>query len=127
MKKIYTLLFNYLSLLFLEFVFLMLSYKSVETSSILNILLEMIPISCLITITTSLFKEKINKILMIILYSFLGIWYNIYFVFNSIFDTQFSLSVFTISDQALTFKKSVILEILKHFYLQITNYYLSIL
>ena len=116
MKKIYTLLFNYLSLLFLEFVFLMLSYKSVETSSILNILLEMIPISCLITITTSLFKEKINKILMIILYSFLGIWYNIYFVFNSIFDTQFSLSVFTISDQALTFKKSVILEILKHFY-----------
>lgn len=116
MKKLYTLLFNYLSLLFLEYIFMMLSFTSIETSSMLNVILFMIPVSILMTIITSLFNEKTNKIITYIIFSILGFWYNVYYIFNAIFDTQFSLSVLKLSDQGLKFVKSGLIEIANHFY-----------
>lgn len=116
MKKLYTLLFNYLSLLFLEYIFMMLSFTSIETSSMLNVILFMIPVSILLTIITSLFNEKTNKIITYIIFSILGFWYNVYYIFNAIFDTQFSLSVLKLSDQGLKFAKSGLIEIANHFY-----------
>lgn len=116
MKKLYTLLFNYLSLLFLEYIFMMLSFTSIETSSMLNVILFMIPVSILMTIITSLFNEKTNKIITYIIFSILGFWYNVYYIFNAIFDTQFSLSVLKLSDQGLKFAKSGLIEIANHFY-----------
>ena len=64
MKKIFTYIFNYLSSIFMELIFIILSFSSININSILNIILFMIPISILLTIITSLFNEKTNKILI---------------------------------------------------------------
>ena len=86
MKKFYLFLFNYGVLLLLEFIYGILTFDNFSRSTIINIILFMIPISLIITIITSLFNEKVNKIITYVIYGILGIWYNIYFVFEKIFD-----------------------------------------
>lgn len=95
---------------------MMLSYSSVETSSILNVMLFMIPVSVIMSVISSLFDNKTNRIITLIIFGILGFWYNVYYVFNAIFDTQFSLAVIKLSDQGLKFAKSGFQEIVKHFY-----------
>lgn len=116
MKKIYLFLFYYFSLIFLEFIFAILSYDSILRTSIINILLFMLPISGLLTIITSIFNDIANKKIAYVLFAILGFWYNLYYVFNAIFDTQFSLSVLKLSDQGLKFAKTGIICVLQHFY-----------
>ena len=116
MKKFYLFLFNYGVLLLLEFIYGILTFDNFSRSTIINIILFMIPISLIITIITSLFNEKVNKIITFVIYGFLGIWYNIYFVFEKIFDSFFSLSVFKLSDQGLKFVGNGISGIFKNIY-----------
>lgn len=116
MKKFYLFLFNYGVLLLLEFIYGILTFDNFSRSTIINIILFMIPISLIITLITSLFNEKVNKIITFVIYGFLGIWYNIYFVFEKIFDSFFSLSVFKLSDQGLKFAGNGISGIFKNIY-----------
>ena len=116
MKKFYLFLFNYGVLLLLEFIYGILTFDNFSRSTIINIILFMIPISLIITIITSLFNEKVNKIITYVIYGILGIWYNIYFVFEKIFDSFFSLSVFKLSDQGLKFAGNGISGIFKNIY-----------
>lgn len=114
MKKFYLFLFNYGCLLFLEFIYAILTFDSFAKSSIINIIVFMLPVALLITFLTSLFKRKANFIITICFYSILALWYNIYFVFEKIFDSFFSLSIFSLSDQGLQFVGNGILGILKN-------------
>ena len=66
MKKFYLFLFNYGVLLLLEFIYGILTFDNFSRSTIINIILFMIPISLIITIITSLFNEKVNKIKKIV-------------------------------------------------------------
>lgn len=116
MKKFYLFLFNYGILLLLEFIYGILTFENFSRSSIINVILFMLPIAIIITIITSLFKEKVNKIITYLIYGILGIWYNIYFVFEKIFDSFFSLSVFKLSDQGLKFASNGVFGVLKNIY-----------
>ncbi len=116
MKKIFTYIFNYLSLVFMELIFMLLSFPSININSFVNIILFMIPISILLTIITSLFKEKTNKILTFIIFFIISFWYSLYYTFNAIFNTQFSLAVLKLSNQGLQFINMGLKEILKNIY-----------
>ena len=116
MKKIFTYIFNYLSLVFMELMFMVLSFPSININSFLNIMLFMIPISIILTIITNLFKEKTNKILTFIIFFILSFWYSLYYIFNAIFNTQFSLSVLKLSNQGLQFIDMGLKEIFKNIY-----------
>lgn len=116
MKKIFTYIFNYLGLVFMELIFMILSYHSININSFINIMLFMIPISIILTVITSLFKEKTNKILTFITFFILGFWYSLYYIFNAIFNTQFSLAVLKLSNQGFQFINMGLKEILKNIY-----------
>lgn len=116
MKKIFTYIFNYLSLVFMELIFMILSFSSININSFINIMLFMIPISIILTIITSLFKEKTNKILTFIIFFILSFWYSLYYIFNAIFNTQFSLAVLKLSNQGFQFINMGLKEILKNIY-----------
>lgn len=116
MKKIFTYIFNYLSLVFMELIFMILSFSSININSFINIILFMIPISIILTVITSLFKEKTNKILTFIIFFILSFWYSLYYIFNAIFNTQFSLAVLKLSNQGFQFINMGLKEILKNIY-----------
>jgi len=116
MKKVYMYLFFYALILYSEFIFAMLTFDSFLKTSVINIMVFSFVISCLLTIICSLFKEKVNKIIAIVLFSIIGFWYNLYYIFETIFDSFFSLAVFKLSDQGLKFANNGIIAIITHFY-----------
>ena len=110
-KKIDLFLFYYGCLFLLEFGYMLLTFDTILRSSLINIILFLIPVAGVLTLITSLFNDRVNKILGI-----LGLWYNIYYVFEAIFDTFFSFAVFKLSDQGLKFASNAVVSILEHFY-----------
>lgn len=115
-KKIDLFLFYYGCLFLLEFSYMLLTFDTILRSSLINIILFLIPVAGVLTLITSLFKDRVNKILAIVIFGILGLWYNIYYVFEAIFDTFFSFAVFKLSDQGLKFASNAVVSILEHFY-----------
>ena len=67
--------FNFLAVLFLEFVFGFFMYDSYMRTSIINIIIFSLFSSTLITIVTSIFGKKTNKVLTYVIYGILFFWY----------------------------------------------------
>ncbi len=107
---------NFIFLLYLEFLYGLFTYSSYLRISIINIVLFTFINSIIVTILTSIFNSKVNKIMSIIIYSILPVWYSIYYIFNKVFKTTFSVSLFKISDQALKFGWNTLLSILQNSY-----------
>ena len=103
---------NFLFLLYFELIFKLLVFKNL--SNFLNILIYTLLISIIITFITNLFNEKINKILLFITYSIIPILFSIQLVFKNIFESFFSLSLLSLSDQVLDFKNEAISLILEN-------------
>lgn len=112
-KKLF---YNFILLLYLEFLYGLFTYSSYLRVSIINIVLFTIINSIIVTILTSIFNKKVNKTVSIIIYSILPIWYGVYYVFNKLFKTTFSVSLFKISDQAIKFGWNIVLATLQNFY-----------
>lgn len=110
------LIINTLFIIYLEFLYGILIYSEYLKNSIINILIFSLLVGTLITLITSLFKEKANKIINIIIYSLLGIIFNINFVFTRVFTTTFTFSLFTLVDQAIGFGGEAMEEILLNGY-----------
>lgn len=113
---IFRFLFYYGCLFLLEFSHMLLTFDSILRTSIFNVMLFLIPVAGILTIITSLFSEKINLIISVIIFGVLGLWYNIYYVFEAIFDSFFSFAVFKLSDQGLKFAGNAVISILEHLY-----------
>lgn len=116
MKKYKVYLINYGFFVYLEFIFALLTNDEYLRSSIFNVLIYLIPVSALFTLLTTIFKDKVNKILMYIGYTILGLWFSLEFVFKAVFKTSFSLSLFKLSDQVIGFGNETMLAILKNSY-----------
>ena len=106
-----------LSLLYYELIFHLFLYDSYLRSSIINIILFCIVNSFIVYLFTSVWSEKINKILSYITYSVLAIWYSLHYIFAELLESPFSLSLFALSDQAAQNSKNVIIGILENIHI----------
>ena len=105
-----------LSVVYLDLVFNIFTYDVYLKSSIINIFLFGVLNAGFITLITSIFSNKINKIITYVIYIFLGIWYSLYYVFYKVLVTPFSIALFRQTDQVLKFGKIVFLSVLKNSY-----------
>ena len=90
-KKIDLFLFYYGCLFLLEFGYMLLTFDTILRSSLINIILFLIPVAGVLTLITSLFNDRVNKILAIVIFGILGLWYNIYYVFEAIFNPRLNV------------------------------------
>ena len=102
-------LYVLLSLLYLDLVFNLFAYDTYLRSSIINIVLFAIVNAAFICILTSVFSEKVNKIMTYVIYVFLWFWYGLHYVFYKVFITPFSIALFRQTDQTLKFGKNIII------------------
>ena len=70
-------------------------------------------LSLFLSTVTKLFNEKINRKLSIGVLIIIELFYLTHLVFKKIFNTFFSITLFKIADQALTFTGTAVLEVLK--------------
>ena len=106
-----------LSLLYLDLIFNFFTYDSYLRESILNISLFCLVNSFIIYIITSVWSDKINKIISYIIYGFIGFWYGLYYVFYNLLLTPFSVALFRQTDQAMAFPENVIMAILENLHI----------
>ena len=111
--------FILLTVMYMDIVYNLFTYNSYLRGSIISILLFNIVGASIINLLVSFFNEKINKIILFIIYGFLWIWYSTYFIFYKIFVTPFSITLFGQSDQVLQFRSSLIKSILSNIYIVI--------
>lgn len=110
-------LVTFLNLVSLEFIFkwLVFGFSSIFKINHLFLLIFLLPISGIIMFIGNITKSpKKNKIIYFLILGLLTIWYAIALIFKKVFNTYFCLSLFGLSDQAIAFSKTAIIEILKN-------------
>ena len=103
-----------LSLLYFDLVFNLFAYESYLRESFINIVLFGLVHSVFVFILTSVWKDKVNKILTYVIYTFMAIWYSLYYIFYKVLLTPFSIALFRQTDQVLDFAENVIISILQN-------------
>ena len=107
--KYKNLLLNLLSILYLEFLFGLLTIDVYSRSSIVNIVIFSLIVSTIITILN-------NKIIAYITYGILGFYFSMQFILKKVFGFYFSFNLFKLTDQVLKFGNETIISILKNIY-----------
>jgi len=110
-------LFVLLSLIYLDLVFNLFSYDMYLRSTIFNILFFDLINASLICLLTSLFSQKVNRIITYVIYGILGIWYSFHYIFYKVLLTPFSIVLFRQSDQPLQFGGTIVTSVLHNFYM----------
>lgn len=104
MKKIIKLnLINICLLSFLELIFGILMFDTFIRDTIISVFIHILFSSFIITLLTTLFNRKINKIINYIIYAFICIIFAFQFVMKNSMDSFMSLSMFSFTDQAVDF------------------------
>ena len=102
-------LYILLSLMYLDLIFNLFAYDTYLRTSILNMVLFAVANAFVILLLTSLFGERINRILSYLIYAVLWFWYSLHYVFYKVFITPFSLALFRQADQTLKFGKNIVI------------------
>ena len=110
-------LFVLLSLVYLDLVFNLFSYDMYLRSSVFNILFFDLVNAAFICLVIGLFGQKVNKIVVRVIYLILGVWYSFHYIFYKVLLTPFSIVLFRQSDQPLQFGGAIITSILQNFYM----------
>ena len=110
-------LYILLSLIYMDFIYNIFAYDNYLITSIINMILFALIGAAFITIITSLFKEKVNKIITYVIYIFLWFWYNLHYIFYKVFVSPFSMTLLKQSDQTLKFPKNIVISILQNFHM----------
>ena len=107
-------LFWLISILYLEFIFVLFISKTLNIQLFINILLSSIIISKVLCLITGFFNELVEKILSPIILGILGVLFSLQGVFYKIFKVYFSLYNLSLKDQVKSFAKDAISLILKN-------------
>lgn len=104
MKKIIKInLINICLLLFLELVFRLLMFNTIIKETIISLSIYILILSFIITLITTLFTSKINKIINYIIYFLICLIFAFQFVMKNSMDSFMTLSMFSLTDQAVGF------------------------
>ena len=117
MTPINLIFITFLNLVSLEFLFkwLVFGFSSIFKINNLFLLIFLFPISGIIVFISHITKSSMkNKIIYFLILGLLTIWYAIALIFKKVFNTYFCLSLFGLSDQAIAFSQTAIIEILKN-------------
>ena len=117
MKGLKLLLFNFISLLFLEGLFALIAFDNYIISTLLAVVTYALVCAGIYTIILRLYKYKFSLILGIIIYASTGIIFGTQIVFKRLFNTYFQVSLFTISDQLSSFGKETFIAIFSNIHL----------
>lgn len=104
MKKINTIIYFYLQILFLEVVSKIIMTGSFFNIGLLYLVVFSLPFSLILFFITSLFKEKTNKVLTIILSLIITIYFGFQYVFFSLFSVPFSFNTIGLANAVVEFK-----------------------
>lgn len=121
-KSIFLIVVCFFSLFYLEITFKIFNYGLVSIFKINTIILMLflLPLSCIITILSKLTTNpKKNKMIYLVILGLFTVWTSISLIFKKVFNTYFCLSLFGLSDQAIAFTVTALLEILKNIILLI--------
>lgn len=104
MKKILKVnIINFLTLVFFELSFALISINTYVKEEIFSILIYNIFFSLIMTFLMTIWKEKTNRIFSYIIYFILCFWFALETVFKRFLQTFFSFDMFKLSDQAAGF------------------------
>lgn len=104
MKKLFKInLLNILLLVYLESVFGLLLFNTFNKETIISLGIYILLFSSLITIITTTFNNKTNKLIRYVIYFILCFLFSFQFVFKSSMKTFFTFSLAGIGDQAFDF------------------------
>ena len=116
MKKILKInALNILLLTYLEAMFGMLLFDSFNKETIISSFIYILIFSSIITIITTLFKDKVGKIINYIIYFLICLIFSLQVVFKSSMKTFFSLSLLGIGDQVLNFMGELLYMVFSNF------------
>ena len=110
-------LYILLSLLYLDLIFNLFAYDTYLRSSLFNIILFDMINAGIITLITSLFSAKVNKILTYVISGLLWFWYGLHYIFYTFLLTPFSIALFRQSDQPLQFGGEIIRAIVSNLHI----------
>lgn len=116
-KKVNLFIVYSLCILYLEILFKFYKYGNIFNIGILHTLIFTCTISFVLTLLTSIFNDKINKIIYFIMLSFITVLFLVQFVFSGLFSTLFSFSSIGLADQAIDFINIVFSFIFNNFIL----------
>ncbi len=114
MKRLFKLLFLFVSFLFLEIVFKIAVFKSVFSLSLINIVLFTLFLSLLCFLISSIFGKKLNAFLYRFILLFAGLFYALQECVFNLFGIFFSFSLFGAAGQTLEFGSDIINVIIKN-------------
>ena len=100
-----------LSLLYFDLIFNLFAYDNYLRESFINIVLFCLVNSVLIFLLTSVWNNKVNKVITYVIYIFMGFWYSLYYIFYKVLLTPFSIALFRQTYQVLDFAENVIISI----------------
>jgi len=106
--KINKLFFFSFVVLYLELVYKIAVYNSIWGINLLYTFLFSIPIILILTLISSFFKSRINRIISYILTSFLCIYFIFQYIFYILFSVPFSFQTIGLANQALDFTNIII-------------------
>jgi len=106
----------FISIIFLEFSFIIIMGKEIELENIMNILIYDIMLSSFLSIITNIFKRKINRVITSIILFVFGFLFSLQCVFYSIFKIYFSLSNLGLGDQVTSYLDKAFSAILSNIF-----------
>ena len=105
-----------LTLVFLEIMFSLIVFNSVNLEKIINITLYSIIISSFLSIITGIFKEKTNNVITAIILFIIGVLFCIQMVFYNVFKAFVSFSILGLGDQLNSFMGETVRAIIDNSY-----------
>lgn len=117
--KINKLFFYCFLVLYLELTYKMACYNHIWGINIIYTILFSIPIIFLLTLISSLFKKRINKIITFTLTSIFSVYFIFQYIFYSLFSVPFSFQTIGLANQALDFTNIIIEALAKNILLLI--------
>lgn len=103
-------------LLFLELTFGLMMFDIFNRETIISSSIYILFSSFIITLLTTLFREKLNRIFNYIIYFVICLVFALQFVFKASMDSFFSLSLLKLTDQAVGFMGETLKIIFNNFY-----------
>lgn len=103
-------------LLYYELLFSFFMFDNYHKETIISSFIYILFSSFIITLLTSLFSEKINRIFNYIIYFIISIWFAGQFTIKNFMNTFFSFSMFKIADQVTSFMEEVFIVIFNNLY-----------
>ena len=115
-KQINPSIYFFVSILFLEIVVKIILCKHFINLGHLYTFIFTIPIAIILGLICKLSKEKVNKVLLFTITVIITIYFEIQYIFYTLFSVPFSFSTIGLANQALDFTNIIKETIINHFF-----------